>query len=125
MKEKNYKLLNESAYSQGADLFGVADTERVKKYIHHELLSETEKLPYVVSVGVKLQESVLNTIIDKPNQIYKTHYRQVNAQLDNITSLMAVKIQRMGFCLWKILPLITLMLRLEIARPPYGLDCLV
>ena len=97
MKKKNYKLLNEFAQKQGADLFGVADTTRVKKYIYEELHNETEKLPYAVSVGVRLQRSVLQTIIDRPNQIYKTHYRQVNAQLDQIISNLAVEIQRMGF----------------------------
>jgi len=97
MKEKNYKLLNDLAYSQGADLFGVADTSRVKKYIYHELLNETGKLPYAVSIGVRLQQSVLDTITDRPNQIYKTHYRQVNAQLDQIISHLSVEIQRLGF----------------------------
>ncbi len=84
------------AASKGAELFGVAETSRIEKYIYEELKSETSKMPYTISVGIRLQRSVLNTIIDRPNQIYKTHYRQVNAQLDSITSFMASEIQRLG-----------------------------
>jgi epoxyqueuosine reductase len=97
MKEKNYEFLKNLATSRGADLFGVADTTRIEKYIYEELKSQTDKMPYTVSIGIRLQRSVLNTIIDRPNQIYKTHYRHVNAQLDGITSFMAGEIQRNGY----------------------------
>ena len=97
MNEKNYEFLKNIATSKGADLFGVADTKRIEKYIHEELKNETAKMPYTVSIGIRLQLSVLNTIIDRPNQIYKTHYRHVNAQLDGIISFMAGEIQRQGY----------------------------
>jgi epoxyqueuosine reductase len=97
MKDENYKTLREFAARNGADLFGVADTNRVKDYIDAELSEQATRLPFAISIGIRLQRSVLNTIVNRPNQIYKTHYRQVNSLLDNITQLTAGLIQRRGF----------------------------
>jgi len=97
MKEKNYDLLREFVADKGADLFGVAETEKIRKYIDPEIADAASKLPYAVSIGIKLQKSVLDTLINRPNQIYKTHYRQVNAMLDSITQLAAGFIQRKGY----------------------------
>jgi epoxyqueuosine reductase QueG len=97
MKERNYADLKSFAAEMGADLLGVAETARIERYIDDEIKSETARLPYVVSVGIRLQKSVLNTLIDRPNQIYKTHYRQVNAALDQLTHDLARYIQNKGF----------------------------
>jgi hypothetical protein len=45
MKEKNYEFLKNIAASRGADLFGVADTKHIEKYIYEELKNETDKMP--------------------------------------------------------------------------------
>ncbi len=97
MKDKNYETLRNYAADKGADLFGVAETEKLKKYIHKELLDVSAKLPYAISIGVRLQKSVLDTLINRPNMIYKTHYRQINTMLDYITQLTAGFIQREGY----------------------------
>jgi epoxyqueuosine reductase len=97
MNNENYKMLQEFVARNGADLFGVADTVRVKDYIDAELSEQVTRLPFAISIGIRLQRSVLNTIVNRPNQIYKTHYRQVNSLLDNITQLTAGLIQRRGF----------------------------
>lgn len=97
MKEKNYTLLRKIAIDYGADLFGVTKTSNIENYIHEELKQKITDLPYAISIGIRLQKSVLDTIVDRPNQIYKTHYRQVNTQLDNIISHLAVEIQRMNY----------------------------
>ena len=97
MKEQNYEMLRIYAADKGADLFGVAETEKLKKLIHKELLDISAKLPYAISIGIKLQKSVLDTLINRPNMIYKTHYRQINSMLDDIAGLTAGFIQREGY----------------------------
>jgi len=97
MSEENYRTLREYVADKGADLFGVADTARIMNYVDPEIKDAAEKLPYSIGIGVRLQKSVLDTLIKRPNQIYKTHYRQVNAMLDYITQLTAGYIQRMGY----------------------------
>lgn len=93
MKENNYEALRDLARQLGADLFGVAETAKLEKYIDPELKSAALKLPYTISIAIRLQKAVLDTLIDRPNQIYKTHYRQVNATLDNITQELVRHIQ--------------------------------
>jgi len=95
--DQNYERLRKFVSDKGADLFGVASTDRIRQYIHEELIDVAANLPFAVSIGVRLQRSVLDTLINRPNLIYKTHYRQVNAMLDNICQLTAGYIQREGY----------------------------
>lgn len=97
MKEENYEQLKSLAANLGADLFGVAETARLDKYIDEEIKPAAVKLPYVISVGIRLQLAVLDTLDDRPNHIYKTHYRQVNTALDRVTHELARKIQALGY----------------------------
>ncbi len=97
MKDENYELLKSYVSDRGADLFGVAETAKIKVYIDDELRDEASQLPFAISIGVRLMRSVLNAIVNRPNQIYKTHYRQVNALLDYNSELTAGFIQRRGY----------------------------
>ena len=97
MRAGNYQRLRELAGQQGADLFGVASTERLTKYIDPEIAEAASKMPHIISVGIRLQKAVLDTMNDRPNQIYKTHYRQVNATLDHLTNELGRFIQNEGF----------------------------
>jgi epoxyqueuosine reductase len=97
MKEQNYEDLRKLSREIGADLFGVAHTERIEKFIDPEIKPQTDKMPFVISIGIRLQKAVLQTLTDRPNQIYKTHYRQVNFSLDHITGELARHIQNQGF----------------------------
>ena len=96
MKDGNYEMLKKLASELGADLFGVAETARLEKYIDDEIRPVTDKLPFAVSIGIRLQKAVLQTLDDHPNQIYKTHYRQANSALDRATHEMARFIQNRG-----------------------------
>jgi epoxyqueuosine reductase QueG len=51
-------------------------------------LKEFPELKYAVSIAVKLSDTVLNTITDKPTVMYFHHYRTVNTKLD----LLALKL---------------------------------
>jgi epoxyqueuosine reductase QueG len=92
----NYEMLKTLAARLGADLFGVARTERLSRYIDPEIAGQTADLPYAISIGIRLQKAVLDSLVDRPNQIYKSHYRQVNAALDFITQELARHIQNEG-----------------------------
>jgi epoxyqueuosine reductase len=97
MKAGNYQRLRELAGQQGADIFGVAAMEKLVRYIDPEIAEAASKMPHIISIGIRLQKSVLNTLIDAPNQIYKTHYRQVNSTLDHVTHELARYIQSEGY----------------------------
>jgi len=80
-----HDILKKRATELGADHFGVAETAKLEKYLAPEIAEVAKSLPYVVSIAVKLQRKVLDTLTDGPNFIYKAHYRQANNLLDKIT----------------------------------------
>jgi epoxyqueuosine reductase QueG len=96
MKDRNYADLKNLATQLGADLFGVAERIRLDKYIADEIKTETAKLPFVISIGVRLQTAALDTLVDRPNHIYKTHYRQANSLLDLISFRLSKHMQNCG-----------------------------
>jgi hypothetical protein len=77
----NYDSLKNRAIELGADLFGVAETIKLEKYLAPEIADAAESLPYVVSIAVRLQRKVLESLTDGPNLIYKAHYRQANSSI--------------------------------------------
>jgi epoxyqueuosine reductase QueG len=97
MNERNYDDLKSLAVDLGADIFGVAHTARIERFIDDEIKTVALKLPYVIGIGIRLQKAVLDTLVDRPNHIYKTHYRQVNKDLDRIAHTLARQIQNRGY----------------------------
>ena len=80
-KLKNYKSLKSISLGEGISLFGVADISEVKYdfLIPKEI---AERFNFGISIGYRLSSSVLDTIIDAPNQIYYFHYQRANILLD-------------------------------------------
>lgn len=76
-------ILKEKLLSEGASLIGFSD-------IKVSPIENQPNLRYAVSIIVKLSDSVLKTIVDKPSISYFQHYRAVNFRLDQL-SLTAVK----------------------------------
>jgi epoxyqueuosine reductase len=97
MTVDNYDILKDKAIELGADLFGVAETARLEKYIAPEIAEMAGSLPYVVSIAVRLQQKVLDSLTDGPNFIYKAHYRQANNLLDKITFGIGQFIAKNGY----------------------------
>lgn len=93
---QNYKILQDLAYSEGASLFGVA---YVKNIVDEFLLPKgiKEKFEFAISIGFRLSKSVLDTLTDRPNQIYYFHYQRVNQLLDNIALKLTSYIQSKGY----------------------------
>ncbi|MFH1698985.1 MAG: hypothetical protein ABIE07_00220 [Candidatus Zixiibacteriota bacterium] len=84
------------AVELGASAFGVCEVGNLIKKFHPEIRDKAKKLPYAISIGVSLRKTVMDTLVDRPNDIYKSHYRTANATMDNITFQLAKRIGELG-----------------------------
>ena len=84
------------AFSRGARAFGICRVDDLRGQFHSEITEISKKLNTAISIGVPLSEPILKTLFDRPNMIYKAHYRQVNAVLDDIAFAIASEIERHG-----------------------------
>ena len=89
--------LKQAAIDLGASVVGFCEVEDLVSHFHPEIRETAQKLPYAVSIGIVLQKAVMESITNRPNEIYKFHYRQTNTQLDNITWHLARIIADSGF----------------------------
>ena len=90
------KELKELSFDLGATLFGIADVKDIKKefYFSGEILKD---LDYAICIGLKLSNSILEDIKDRPTKIYYHHYRQANILLDQIAFKISNFIQSKGY----------------------------
>jgi epoxyqueuosine reductase QueG len=88
--------LRRLARDHGAAVMGVCRIGELAEDFIPEIRPAAFRLPTAIAIGIALQPAVLETLVDRPNEIYKAHYRMVNAQLDTITFLMAQSISRRG-----------------------------
>lgn len=81
----------------GADVAGIADLEPLKNRL--PVMPEDLLAPFTngVSIGVRLNDEVIDGISDFPTPEYAELYRSVNAVLDGIASRVAVWIAEKGF----------------------------
>lgn len=94
-QKENYQKLRELVSGEGISLFGVADIREIRKDF---LLPKevAEKLDFAISLGYRLSQSVLDTLIDRPNQLYFFHYQRVNVFLDTVALKVTQFIQNQG-----------------------------
>jgi len=94
-KELDYKKLKEVSLGYGADLFGVADIQDIKKDF---VISSkvTKRLNKAISLGVRLQEAILEEITIAPTKLYFHHYRSLNMFLDQLAIRLSNFIQSKG-----------------------------
>jgi len=93
----NYDSLKQKAVNFGADLFGVAETLTLQKYLDDEIKEAAESLPYTVSIAIRLHRKVFDTLTDGPNILYKHHYKTANFKLDEIIFELGQYIQAQGY----------------------------
>ena len=82
--------LKKAAIEYGADIVGFCKLPTPP-------IQELPNLTYAISVGVKLSDTVLNTIESAPSFVYFQHYRAANALLDNITFRLGRAVEKAGF----------------------------
>ena len=74
----------------GASFIGFADVNSKHK-------GSFSDLPYAITIGLRLSDSIIDEIIDKPTFTYFHHYRTVNTFLDQIALRGVLCIQQFGF----------------------------
>ena len=82
--------LKKAAIEYGADIVGFCKLPTPP-------MKELPNLTYAVSVGVKLSDTVLNTIESAPSFVYFQHYRAANTLLDSITFRLGRVLEKAGF----------------------------
>ena len=90
-----YEYLRALALSMGADLFGVANLDRVRA--DTDLLDSCyNNYTRGVSVGVALDEAALAGIVDGPTLEYCSEYQRINGVLDSIAQALEEELRQGG-----------------------------
>ena len=94
--EINYQKLKNESKKWGGTLFGVAQFS--PHYIKTCGLDQKllDKLPFGISIGLRLADAVFEDLHDHPTLLYLHHYRQANYILDRIAFHGAALIQQLG-----------------------------
>ena len=83
------------AKGQGVDLFGVADLKLFRPYRGFD--TSLLKFPLAISIGIRLSDPILDGItVEDPTPEYASHYKTVNALLDDIALRITNVIQSKG-----------------------------
>ena len=80
-----YQLMN-----NGADLVGFADISMLNN-------PEYKEYNTAISIGVKLFDSVIDTIVDAPTYMYLQHYEATNSKIDQIVLSGGVYLENLGY----------------------------
>ncbi len=81
--------LKSIAQELGADLVGFCKLQAPAK--------DFPRLPYALSIAVKLSDEVLKTMESAPSFVYFQHYRAANSLLDSVAFRLAREIEKAGF----------------------------
>jgi alternate signal-mediated exported protein len=87
--------MTERAREWGADLVGVADTQRLAG-IGTRPADLLDGWPRAVCVAVRLADGVVDQVTHGPTALYSQHYIRVNAVLDDIATRLAAWLQSRG-----------------------------
>jgi epoxyqueuosine reductase QueG len=94
---ENYQQLREFALDKNISLFGVADVVPLRNSFHIDPPESILHLERGISMAARLSDAVLDSLIDKPNLLYKHHYREANELLDAVAFRVASLIQDGGY----------------------------
>jgi len=95
--KKAKKDLQQVVLDRGGKLFGVCRINELREGFHFEIKEVSEKLNTAISIGVPVSTAVLDTIIDRPNMLYKAHYQQINHILNDIAFALVSQINELGY----------------------------
>lgn len=97
MQLQNLKeRLRRIVHSGGGALFGVSRIDELRAGFHGEIKETSENLTTGISIGVPVSNGVLETLVDRPNMLYKAHYQQINHILNDIAFQVSSEINRAG-----------------------------
>jgi epoxyqueuosine reductase len=89
--------LRDVAISCSASLFGTACFLGCENVAPASLPFSLKELPYAVSVGFRLSDPVIDSLVDRPTRTYQYHYRQVNLLIDHCLLRLLGKIHELGY----------------------------
>ena len=96
-KEHTYARLKDWVVDQGVSLFGVADIRPFRNEFIHLSKQLVNSFDSGISLAVRLSDTILEEIDDRPTQLYFHHYRQANFFLDRVAFELVQFIQQLGY----------------------------
>jgi epoxyqueuosine reductase QueG len=84
------KLLERIASEMGADMFSYASI------VGHEIEDYLD-LKNAISFGIRLSDPIMDNVINGPTHEYFSHYRSVNALIDQISLRLVIELSRNGY----------------------------
>jgi epoxyqueuosine reductase QueG len=95
-KGKNYTALKKICLKEGLDLFGVADISAIKN--EFQISPKTlQNLDRAICLGLRLSQSILSEMEEKPTKLYFHHYKIINSFLDQAALKLGNLIQKKGY----------------------------
>jgi epoxyqueuosine reductase QueG len=95
-KNKNYLAFKKICLKEGLDLFGVADIRQIKQ--EFQISPKTlQNLDQAICLGLRLSQSVLSEMEEKPTKLYFHHYKIINSFLDQAALKLGNLIQKKGY----------------------------
>ncbi|MBU4252688.1 MAG: 4Fe-4S binding protein [Candidatus Omnitrophica bacterium] len=95
-KIKNYLTLKKLCLKEGLDLFGVADISEIKN--EFQISPKTlQNLDKAVCLALRLSQSILSEMEEKPTKLYFHHYKIINSFLDQAALKLGNIIQKKGY----------------------------
>ncbi len=82
---------------RGISLFGVAELNQVNTDEFLLPRDTFQRLPFAISLAVRVAPETLATITDRPTPLYEHHYRQLNFALDRIALELVWRLLQLGY----------------------------
>ncbi len=92
-----YDELKGIAVSSGVTVFGTGNMEGLAGHFDALPSDQTERLSYGISIGARVSESVLKSVVVGPTRHYLHHYKMLNLLLDQSALKISIAIQEKGY----------------------------
>lgn len=89
--------LKRVAKDNGIALFGVASIVTITNSMHPDIQQALNELPQVISLGIRLSDRIMESLVDKPTKLYLHHYKTCNQVLDHTAVKLTNIIQSFGY----------------------------
>jgi epoxyqueuosine reductase len=94
--------LHDVAMSLGADLYGIADLRPYGPAVVRQGGALVSGYPFAISAGIRLLDTIVDQIPNRSQRAVRVSYRNhtydvVNGRLDQISSLLAGRLQKEGY----------------------------
>lgn len=95
--QKLEKELNRIAKDNGIALFGVADIFGIVDSLHSDIQEPLKGLSRAISLGNRLSDRIMESLVDRPTKLYLHHYKTCNQVLDHTSLKLTNIIQNYGY----------------------------